>query len=443
MPPALRQGERRPGDRSLPRVAVLGAFDRFNYGDLLFPVVLEHALRAYGCRWPLAFHATAGSDLRRCGGYRTRPLRDLVQPGALPDGSAVIVAGGEVLDARWTPTLETLLPGPVAFVVRRVRNRCGEEASDALCRWLAGTRLEFPWVLRPADFSARVRVAYNCVGGSRVGTLPAPLRDRLFEKLAGADFLSVRDGRTRDELRAGGLDERVRLAPDSAVLIALFYPPAALQEVASPAAREVARRYPDGYLCFQINKGQGQGRARVIAAELETVSRRHGLGILLLPNGRARNHEDHVALAEVGAALGPSAVLFGGEPTIHDIMFLIASARAYAGTSLHGAITALAYGVPHVGLTLNVSKLDAFLRTWDVPEQQTCVPLEALSARVETVLRVPRERLGQKRDELVRASLANFAALFTATGIEGSFGAILPPLACAGANGRPEGRVLS
>jgi polysaccharide pyruvyl transferase WcaK-like protein len=51
--------------------------------------------------------------------------------------------------------------------------------------------------------------------------------------------------------------------------------------------------------------------------------------------------------------------------SVFDLMGLIAGARLYVGTSLHGAITAVSYGVPVLGLCPSrVRKLAAFLGTW-------------------------------------------------------------------------------
>jgi hypothetical protein len=415
--PALRPGEEglRASAGPPPRVAVIGAFDRFNYGDLLFAVVAERMIRATAAAVPIGFYSTVRSDWRRLGGHRTLSLRDLLRPGELPHSSVAIVAGGEVLNGRWGHTMETVVSAPLAFCLRRVDWRWHARA-DALARWLSGTRLELPWVLGPEDFPGWVRVAYNSVGGSSLDQLPPDARARVEEKLGRAAYLSVRDERTRSLLEAGRLAGRARLAPDSAVLISAFYPAADLERRAAPAVREIVGRHPGGYLCFQINKALGSGQARLLAEQLEAVHRRYGLAAVLLPNGRARNHEDQVALAAAHRLLRTPAVLARGALTIYDIMYLIASARAYAGTSLHGSITALTYEVPQLGLTRSVPKLEAFLRTWGLPGPG-CVPLQELSERLAEALAVPRAALGRKRAELVAAAQANFRELFAATGI--------------------------
>ena len=57
---------------------------------------------------------------------------------------------------------------------------------------------------------------------------------------------------------------------------------------------------------------------------------------------------------------------------IVDSIALIAHACVFAGTSLHGNITAMSYGVPHFALHPKVEKLKLFLQKWDVENSQIC-----------------------------------------------------------------------
>ncbi len=401
----------------MPTLAVLGAFDRFNYGDLLFPLIVEQVARSQSSAFRLEYYATLASDLRRLGGKATRPLRHLLRRGTLTDGSAVLVAGGEVLDADWVGTLDNVLPPPLVRLLSQVHGRCGTRSANALGRALFGPRLAHPWILAPDDFRAEVRVAYNCVGGSSLSRLPQREQGRILAKLSRAAYLSVRDQATQSVLEERLLETPVHLAPDCAVLMSRYYPLSELERLASPAAHRLLAAHPDGYFCFQINKNHGTGQAAQAAAQLEAIFQRHQLPALLLPIGRARNHEDQLPLAEIHAALHTPASFAEGELTVHDIMLLIARARAFAGTSLHGNLTALAYAVPHLGLTRRVPKLESFLRTWDLAQQAACAPLEELSDRLAPVLALPRPDLEARRDELQARSLANFSALFAALGI--------------------------
>lgn len=51
---------------------------------------------------------------------------------------------------------------------------------------------------------------------------------------------------------------------------------------------------------------------------------------------------------------------------VWEIMYLIIKSQAFYGTSLHGVITAMSFGVPHYCINKNISKLTSFLETWSV-----------------------------------------------------------------------------
>ena len=49
---------------------------------------------------------------------------------------------------------------------------------------------------------------------------------------------------------------------------------------------------------------------------------------------------------------------------IYETLYILKNATLYIGTSLHGAITAISYGIPHFALTNKIKKLVDFLETW-------------------------------------------------------------------------------
>ncbi len=50
------------------------------------------------------------------------------------------------------------------------------------------------------------------------------------------------------------------------------------------------------------------------------------------------------------------------QPNIFDIMWLIKHSQMYIGSSLHGTITAMSFGVPYVGY--GARKLKAYIEQW-------------------------------------------------------------------------------
>lgn len=56
------------------------------------------------------------------------------------------------------------------------------------------------------------------------------------------------------------------------------------------------------------------------------------------------------------------------KPTIKEIVHLIAHLKCNIGTSLHGIITAMIYGVPYIGLNPKKEKLVSYNETWSIKE---------------------------------------------------------------------------
>src|SRR5690606_2912129 len=70
---------------------------------------------------------------------------------------------------------------------------------------------------------------------------------------------------------------------------------------------------------------------------------------------------------------------------IWDICALIAGSRGYCGSSLHGRIVAMAFGLPRVNLRHPVaapaaSKMLAYARTWEPEDLPTVVAIDEIAS---------------------------------------------------------------
>ena len=84
-------------------LAILGAVDRFNYGDLLFPLIIEQALKDAQSHFQFEYYGLKRSNLSVYGAKPTRSVRDLIQHSDMPEGSVLMIAGGDVLGMNWMP----------------------------------------------------------------------------------------------------------------------------------------------------------------------------------------------------------------------------------------------------------------------------------------------------------------------------------------------------
>lgn len=391
------------------KAALLGAFDRFNYGDLLFPIVVRNEMAAHSPDTEVAVHALVKSDLSRYGALKTLPISALYPQGALHPGDSVIFAGGGIIGVDWTYMHANLLGAKGNQALYYLKRLFGERAANMLSRHYFGARAPFPWVAGPEDFPVPIKVAYNAVGGSEFANLAPAVQARTLDRLGRASYLSVRDAETKRLFASIEDKVAVELAPDSAILMSEQFPISHLKERASAVLCAAIDTGP--YLCFQSNVNYARKNADRIVAALEKIYETHGLRALLLPIGRYVGLDDHIALRNILAKLRTPAEIVSDEASIWEIMLAIAHARLFLGTSLHGNVTSQSFAVPHLGLSDRPCKVDFYLGTWDLPEQARCVHLGEVNEHVGRALAVPEATRQKMRTSLIARSHENFAKM--------------------------------
>ena len=413
-------------------VSVVGAFDRFNYGDVLFARLAPALL---GPRLPdarFAFHGLRRADLSAEGGVPVRPLSEIYRPDPAREGREhlVFLAGGALLGPSWSHMAEHVLPPRTARLAKRAQDRIGRTRTAPLWRRLFGCPNLQPWTVDPLDLPdpAHSHVAYNAVGGIGLGGLSKAEIDWQRGALSRAAWLSVRDAPTADSVEARGLP-RPPVIPDSAVAMDVLADEAALEEgraralalAVDGAGRAGGRAEP--YLALQIAERRMRGQAGAIAARLREMHAATGLDVLSFAIGRAPGHEDQIASERLVAELGDAPWFrVVREPLdVTGIMTLIAGAACYAGTSLHGFITASVFGVPRVGL-LDVPKIEGFRDAWDLAEMPVGTAFEALPGAVARALAADPGRMAARRRETRSAYLENLDAFCEGLRLSGAPG---------------------
>ncbi|MCQ2028690.1 polysaccharide pyruvyl transferase family protein [Stutzerimonas zhaodongensis] len=334
------------------KVIAYGAYDRHNYGDLLFAIVLKRYLEANG-RFSVLIAATKTSDLSQYGALPTIPLKQALDETSDQPKTMLIVAGGECLTAQWESIIGYLAPQSIYYPIKATPYLIGHKAFIYLSRMLTSIPSDVPLVLGERDLPG-YKVMYNSVGGNQISSKEPLIHDAIEQNLKDCTYVSVRDRETSAELEK--IDVEHNLVPDSAILISDIFP----QRV-DPAER--------GHIVFHISDHHAKRRIETIAQQLTELNVNTGLKIALLTIGKAPGHSDDEPLDKLQSLLGDERAYRVDSGHIEDIISCIASSKLYCGTSLHGAITALAYAVPQIALLpQNVIKLSSFLETW-VPKQ--------------------------------------------------------------------------
>lgn len=383
---------------------LFGAFDRHNFGDLLFPHIATALLPDVE---PLCA-GLAERDLRAFGGHRVRGLVELaIEYGARPLN--LIHVGGEVLSCgAWPAALMLQTTADAGPLIARYDQH--PEHRRAWAHQQIGRPDQAPYCAAPGLFPA-ARVVYAGVGGVSLDQAEPALRSEVLAKLAAAHAVGVRDQVTLAHLQAAGIS--AELVPDPAVLVAELFGDTIRRHQHDGVVAEILRHFPNGYLAVQFSADFGDDATLAgIASQLTLLADTRGLGIALFRAGAAPWHDDLDCLDRLAHRLGPHARVF---PSLHlwDICALIAASRGFCGSSLHGRIVATAWALPRLNVARcgEGAKQAAWAATWEAPEQPGVVGIGDIAASLARALDIPactRERLAR---ELARRYREDWTAL--------------------------------
>lgn len=393
---------------TLPTI-VFGAFDRHNFGDLLFPHIVAAMLERDG----LIFAGLAERDLRNVGGHQVRALSSLATQYR-ERAVNVIHAGGELLTCdAWEAAVMLLPPEEAQATILRLSSREQERLAWA-CSEIGIASLA-PYVTSRTLFPHAACIVHNAVGGVDLDERAPALRDEVLANLRQADAVAVRDKRTQSQLDAHGI--ATGLLPDCAVMVKALFDERIQGHAQMGEVLQLRRAFPQGHIAMQFSGDFGDDRTLdTIASQLDQVVQSTGYGVALFRAGAAPWHDDPSAFQRVAARMQLPAARMFASLDIWDICALIASSRAYAGSSLHGRIVAMAYALPRINLhepgqVHGVTKQTAFADTWEPPGMPAAVAVTDLADGLRAAMASDHELRKRIAAHLVDRYRDGFAAL--------------------------------
>lgn len=344
-----------------PDCIVVGAFDRHNFGDLLFPHI---AVRMLACH-DTAYAGVARRDLTGVGGVATVALAGLA--ATLHDAPvAVIHAGGEILSCSpWHAAAMLLPPEQAASAITQLEADAARR--DDFILHTLGRNAATPYVAARDLFPHARAIVFAGVGGISLEQDEA-MRADVSARLREADFVGVRDAFTFSLLRNEGV--AAALMPDPAVLLRELFGPLLVERGGRGECLAMRQCFPAGYLAVQCSADFGDDATLdVLAEQIGLLSRRAGLGAVLFRAGAATWHDDPAVYERMLSRPAIGAARIFHSLDVFDICALIAGSAGYCGSSLHGRIVAMAYGLPRVNLCMppcdEHGKTAAFAAAWD------------------------------------------------------------------------------
>ncbi|NWG40045.1 MAG: polysaccharide pyruvyl transferase family protein [Hydrogenophilaceae bacterium] len=366
------------------RIVLFGAFDRHNFGDLLFPHIVSKSLPNQA----IEFAGLVDRDMRPWGGH---PVKSLVSI-PLDENATLIHCGGELLTCT---AYEAAVMLQTPEQARQAITCHDADPLDAE-RWAAEALLtsrRIPYVVR-AD---RGRLIFNAVGGVEWPLLQPIQQEEVIETLRQADWIGVRDHVTQGHLQAAGI--ACSLCPDPAVMVKEYFDELIQQRSLRGEVAQTIGTFPKGYLACQFAAEFGDDATLdQLANGLNKTCAETGLGVVLFRAGAAPWHDQIEPYERLSARMPAASTRIFHSLNLWDICALLAKSRVYCGSSLHGGIVAAAYGLPHVSLippqkTNRPDKVSANRNTWERKSLNVCVKPDEIEQALVSALNQSAEEL--------------------------------------------------
>lgn len=303
------------------KIGLVGTFDVENFGDCMFPELYATLLRSRFADAEIALYSPLPHAAEILSFDRVHALPDHERRASLAtlDADTLILIGGE-----------TVGHGHSAGTFNFPR----ATLSAYLRLWLAPILAARHADLRPQFFAA------HCVGARK---MPAEINRAVAACMAAADRVRFRDTFSAEWI----VDQDTSFGVDIDPMFLIDRVCTRDDWHARAAAHLPDGIAPEGYLAAQVSLGYGGNDLNAWVAAVQKIAAAQDLPVVLVPI--CHFMEDERLLAQLEAMLqarGVTAHLVRGQLNVKDTAALVGMAAGYVGSSLHGAVTSVAFGRP-------------------------------------------------------------------------------------------------
>ena len=298
------------------KVYLFGTFDVANYGDLLFPPLVRKRLAAVGIEMA-AFSPLGGPPIwPDC-----LPAGEISRLKEIEPPSVILIGGGNIIQ---------LLPSNL-------------QSYDYGLTPLVG----YPdlWIGASLLAASGTRVCWNAPGVP--GPFPKTMYPLVRDCLNRADYLSVRDENSRTFLQEVCPEADIAVCPDPAWEISMLWSELELADAREKAFTFRWKVLPERTATVHLNSRYlASASDEELGRELDLLSNQLDARIILTAIGPC--HGDDQLARRVGAVMKSEPLIVDAPQGLREIAACIAGSVFYAGSSMHGLITAAAFDVPCV-----------------------------------------------------------------------------------------------
>lgn len=333
------------------KILVIGAYERDNFGDLLFFLILKEFFKEeYVVPSSIIF-----SDMLYLMDEIVYPYDTLLKEY---EWDLIIVAGGEIGGVDLHSALNMSLSTNEYELIEKTNH----EIINFCYEYLTGFKVNRVAYLPDLKIYSKNRncpLFINSVGISRLKLMENSLNYKeSFEILQNACFLSVRDNISFEYLNSVNIDSI--LIPDIVHSI---------KKVMDHIIEEkiLFNDINCEYILFQCSQNYiEENSLDIVIQTLEQLIKKYNKKIYLFAAGTARHHDSFELYEEIVNRIDDvykSKILIIYERNPLSLVKYIKYSKMWIGTSLHGRIIAITYSIPRVSLENN--KVAKYSSLWD------------------------------------------------------------------------------
>jgi|GEM_PF-3974917 len=381
-----------------PYLVLIGAYARDNFGDLLYPKIMEKCFPSYSI---IRASGLTGKDLTSIGGDCVVNVREfLSDPNNYP--SAVIHCGGETITLSKKSGVSFNLPPTLIKKAGKLYLGSEEEISNKL----TDSRKILAYLYNHEDFSTNKSsfpIAFLSIGGSSLYRFSKnnSFLSIIKSKLKYSKYLSVRDGKTKEYLKNYlGVESKVH--PDISHLLAKTNLPEIREAENNVNIKMILEGLP--YILFQANqKIISRSGTEFWATRLAEIGQKMNKALVLQPAGLASGHDSLDQLRDLAEKISKKKpkvfVKLQEDRNLWGQVAIIANSFCSISSSLHVRIVSLAFGRP--GCSLENEKTSNYLRSWEISPDCCDVPANKLLSVLEKAVNTKPETFKKTQELMV------------------------------------------
>jgi len=314
-----------------------GAFGRHNFGDMLFPYILESLFDEHSINNDIEYCDIAEADMRHDGGHNVKSITDFFDYEL--ELNLIQVGGHTANDCN-----------ALQYFPQGIKKKYSH---------LLNQRGIYPsYILSKKAFNKPNIFIANAVGGFSASGA---------NKLKEYNFVSFRNKGSYNKSLDFGLE--CQFAPDCVVLLKRFYDKTISGRIStSEDIKTLNSLYGKDYIAIQISKGLLNGRSGEIIQNVKNVIEETELPLVFFCAGIAPGHDSMNLYKQKFQNILPNNMVYFFDGTnIWDTCNVISNAKFAIGTSLHVRIVSTVFNVPRVTLYSGHAdnKAREFIEQWD------------------------------------------------------------------------------